>query len=282
MREVILVAIDKGDSYGGTRQVEYIPPGDQLAGQRDRASQTSMCRSYETMCCQPWTNYRTLNKPGQAAQPAANLAVRLVVRRPAYCLHGHDQQRSLRKDRGILARFLGGPNFIANTLNPAPKLPLGIYMDIGSAENSSSQNDANTYWLGAFGVYNQWQSTGYAINSDLLMYPQCGAVHNEAAWSNRLPTYYQYALSLWSEPNPLALAKFPPHLDVVSLNPASGTARLHFVAPLGFPFTLGRSTDLLDWTNQSSLPAATAIWEDRFVDEQFAPTDDRRFWRLSY
>lgn len=106
--------------------------------------------------------------------------------------------------------FWAGPNFRTNILNTAPKLPLTIYMDIGSAESSSSQNDSNVYWLDAFTSYNKWLDVGYAVNSDLLMYPKCGAVPNEAAWSGRLPTFYQFALSLWCEPNPLALAKYPP------------------------------------------------------------------------
>ena len=175
--------------------------------------------------------------------------------------------------------FWAGPNFRANTLNTAPKLPLTIYMDIGSTENSSSQDDSNVYWLDAFGVYNTWENVGYAINSDLLMYPQCGATHNEGAC---LPTFFQFALSLWTESNSLALQKFPPKLDVVNCNPAAGTARLHYLAPFGIPFILGRSPDLTDWSDQTAFPAATAIWEDRFLDEQFPATSAHRFWHLSY
>jgi predicted alpha/beta superfamily hydrolase len=69
--------------------------------------------------------------------------------------------------------FWAGPNFRANTLNTAPKLPLTIYMDIGSSEASSSQDNPDIYWLDAFSVYNKWQDVGYSINSDFLMYPQC-------------------------------------------------------------------------------------------------------------
>ena len=177
--------------------------------------------------------------------------------------------------------FWAGPNFRTNTLLPAPKLSLSIYLDIGSAERSSSQDNPDTYWLDAFTAYNKWLDVGYAVNSDLLMSPKCGAVCNEAAWSGRLPTFYQFALSLWSESNLLAFAKFPPH-DILSLSPATGTAKLHFVAPLGIPITLGRSTDLTTWPVQSALPAATSIFEDRIVDEVFDPASDKRFWRLSY
>lgn len=282
MREAILVAIDNGDSYGSTRQVEYIPPGDQLSGQGPGIADKYVQFLRDNVLPTLDYNYRTLNQPGLPAQPAANLTVGSSLGGLLTAYMGMTNSEVFGKIGVFSPAFWAGPNFIANTLNPAPKLPLQIYMDIGSTESSSSQSDSNVYWLGAFSVYNRWQIAGYAVNSELVMYPQCGAVHNEGAWSGRLPTYYQYELSLWSEPNPLALTKFPPHLDVVSISAASGTARLHYLAPLGYPFTLGRSEDLMDWSSQSPLPAATAIWEDRYVDEQFAPTSERRFWRLSY
>ena len=282
MREAILVAIDNANDYGSDRQIEYIPPGDQLSGQPPGTADNYVLFLRNNVLPTLDFNYRTLNQPGQPAQPAANITAGSSLGGLLTAYMGMTNSSVFGKIGVFSPAFWAGPNFIANTLNTAPKLPLTIYMDIGSAESSGGQGDSNIYWLGAFSVYNQWQSVGYAINSDLLMYPQCGAVHNEGAWSGRLPTFYQYALSLWTETNPLALSKFPPRLDVLSLAPASGTARLHFLAPLGVPFTLGRSSDLINWTDQSALPAATAIWEDRYLDEQFPVPSDHRFWRLSY
>ena len=114
------------------------------------------------------------------------------------------------------------------------------------------------------------------------MYPKCGAVHNEAAWSGRLPAFYQFALSLWGEPNTLALQKFPPRLEILNADPVNGTAHLHFLAPLGIAFSLNRSGDLMTWPDQSPLAPATAIWEDHSLDETFPAPASRRFWRLSY
>ena len=282
IREAILVAIDNGNGYGSDRQIEYIPPGDQLPGQPPGTADKYVQFLRDNVLPTLDYNYRTLNQPGQPAQPAANLTAGSSLGGLLTAYMGMTNSGVFGKIGVFSPAFWAGPNFIANTLNPAPKLPLTIYMDIGSTESSGGQSDSNIYWLGAFSVYNQWQSVGYAVNSDLLMYPQCGAVHNEGAWSGRLPTFFQYALSLWTEPNPLALAKFPPKLEVLSLNAATGTAHLHFLAPLGIPFTLGRSSDLTTWPNPSSLPAATTIWEDRIVDETFAPDVSQRFWRLSY
>ena len=97
-----------------------------------------------------------------------------------------------------------------------------------------------------------------------------------------MPAFYQFALSLWGESNTIALEKFPPRLEISSADPGNGTARLHFLAPLAIPFVLNRSTDLMTWPDQSSLTPATAIWEDRLLDEQFPAPATRRFWRLSY
>jgi len=282
MREAILVAIDNGNDYGSDRMVEYIPPGDQLSGQPPGTADKYVQFLRDNVLPTLDYNYRTLNQPGQPTQPAADITAGSSLGGLLTAYMGMTNSSVFGKIGIFSPAFWAGPNFIANTLNPAPKLPLTIYMDIGSAESSGGQSDSDVYWLGAFSVYNQWQSVGYAVNSDLLMYPQCGAVHNEGAWSGRLPTFFQSALSLWTEPNPLALAKFPPHLDVLSLAPANGTARLHFLAPLGISFTLGRSSDLTTWPNPSSLPVATAIWEDRILDETFAPGVSQRFWQLSY
>jgi Putative esterase len=227
-------------------------------------------------------NYRTLNQPGQPIQAAANITAGSSLGGLLTAYMGMTNSNVFGKIGVFSPAFWAGPNFINNTLDPAPKLPLTIYMDIGSSESSSSQSDSNVYWLDAFGVYNTWLGDGYAVNSELLMYPKCGAVHNEAAWSGRLPVFFQFALSLWSEPNTIALEKFPPRLELLNCDPVNGTARLHFLAPLGIPFVLNRSIDLMTWPDQSPLAPATAIWEDRFLDEQFPAPAERRFWRLSY
>ena len=282
MREAILVAIDNGNDYGSDRMIEYIPPGDQLSGKPPGTADKYVQFLRNNVLPTLDFNYRTLNQPGQPAQPAANLTAGSSLGGLLTAYMGMTNSGVFGKIGVFSPAFWAGPNFRANTLNTAPKLPLTIYMDIGSTENSSSQDDSNVYWLDAFGVYNTWENVGYAINSDLLMYPQCGAVHNEGAWSGRLPTFFQFALSLWTESNSLALQKFPPKLDVVSCNPPSGTTRLHYLAPLGIPFTLSRSLDLTDWSDQTALPVASAIWEDHFLDEQFPATSARRFWHLSY
>ncbi|MEY2439354.1 MAG: hypothetical protein QOI34_739 [Verrucomicrobiota bacterium] len=282
MREAILVAIDNGNDYGSDRMIEYIPPGDQLSGQPPGTADHYVQFLRDNVLPTLDFNYRTLNQPGQAPQPAANITVGSSLGGLLTAYMGTTNSGVFGKIGVFSPAFWAGPNFRSNALAQASKLPLSIYMDIGSTENSASQSSSDVYWLDAFTVYNKWLGDGYAVNSELLMYPRCGAVHNENAWSTRLPVFFHFALNLWSEPNPLALNKFPPRLDVVTCDPTAGTTQLHFLAPLGIPFTVKRSSDLMTWPDQSALPPATAIWEDRILDEQFDMTASRRFWRLSY
>jgi len=281
MREAILVAIDNANDYGSDRQIEYIPPGDQLSGHPPGTADKYVQFLRDNVLPTLDYNYRTLNPPGQAAQPNADITVGSSLGGLLTAYMGMTNSNVFGKIGVVSPAFWAGPNFITNTLNAAPKLPLTIYMDIGTNENSSSQSDSNVYWLDAWSVYNTWQSNGYIVNSDLLMYPKCGAVHNEGAWSARLPTFFQFVLNLWSETNTLALAKFPPALKLLSADSVGGAAQLHFLAPLGVPFTLKRSGDLANWPDQISLTIATDIWEDRIVEEGFTPAN-HRFWQLAY
>jgi hypothetical protein len=65
------------------------------------------------------------------------------------------------------------------------------------------------------------------------------------------------------------------------VDPFNGIAQLHFLAPLGIPFTLSRSPDLQAWPETVSLAPATSIWEDRVLNEQFPAPANVRFWRLT-
>jgi predicted alpha/beta superfamily hydrolase len=155
--------------------IEYIPPGDQLSGKPPGTADKYVQFLRNNVLPTLDFNYRTLNQPGQPAQPAANLTAGSSLGGLLTAYMGMTNSGVFGKIGVFSPAFWAGPNFRANTLNTAPKLPLTIYMDIGSTENSSSQDDSNVYWLDAFGVYNTWENVGYAINSDLLMYPQCGA-----------------------------------------------------------------------------------------------------------
>jgi len=274
MRETILVAIDNGNDYGSDRGYEYIPPED--GGGADKYVQFLRDNVLPALDY----NYRTLNQPGEPVQPQANITAGSSFGGVITSYMGMTNSNVFGQIGAFSPAFQSVTNFWNNTLVPAPKLPLKIYMDVGSTE-SSSTSTSDQYWLNAWSVYNTWLGKGYAVNSELVMYPQCNGVHNEHYWSGRLPVFFQFVVHLWTEPNTLAVQKFPPKLELLNANSTDGTAQLHFLAPLGIPFTLKRSTDLASWPSQTSLPLATGIWEDRIVDEQFTPAN-RRFWQLAY
>ena len=176
--------------------------------------------------------------------------------------------------------FWAAPNFVNGSLTTTPKLPLRLYMDIGTNENSASQTDSAVYWNGALAIYNRWLGLGYAVNRDQLFYPERGAIHNESAWSRRLPVFYRFILNPWDEPNPLALAKFPPQLTLQIQSP--NTSHLEFLAPLAIRFGVEKSSDLQSWSAPTNLAPATSIWEQRTVDEPLPPASPATFWRLRY
>ena len=280
MREAILVAIDNGNDYGSDRQIEYIPPGDQLSGRPPGTADKYVQFLRDNVLPTLDFNYRTLNQPGQPAQPAANITAGSSLGGLLTAYMGTTNSGVFGKIGVFSPAFWAGSHFRTDTLDPSPKLPLTIYMDIGSQEVSGGAN-ADPYWFDAHGVYNTWLHKGYTVNSELLLYPQCGGMHNEYYWSSRLPTFFQFVLGLWSEPNPLAVQKFPPRLELFNVDPINGSAQLRFLAPLGIPFTLSRSTNLQNWPDTISLAPSPAVWEERVINEQFSAPPNQRFWRLT-
>lgn len=247
MREAILVAVDNGNGYGSDRMVEYIPPGDQLSGNPAGIADKYLQFLRDNVLPTLDYNYRTLNQPGQAARPGEDIAVGSSLGGLVSAYIGTTGSGVFGKIGVFSPAFWAAPNFVSGALASAPKLPLRIYMDIGTSENSASQTDSGVYWSGALRVYNNWLADGYAVNSELLFYPDCGGIHNESAWSRRLPVFYRFMLSPWDEPNTIALTKYLPQLQIFNPNPAAGTVRLRFLAPLGVPFALWRSPDLSSW-----------------------------------
>lgn len=277
MREAILVAVDNGNGYGSDRMKEYVPPGDALPagpGIADKYLQFLQDNVLPTLDY----NYRTLNPPNQPAVPAANIVAGSSLGGLVSAYIAVNRSAVFGKIGIFSPAFWAAPNFISGSLLPAPQLPLRLYLDIGTNENSASVSDSATYWNGALAVYNNWLDKGYAVNGDLLFYPERAANHNETAWSRRLPVFYQFMLNLWDEPNTLALAKFPPRLTL-RLDTAS---HLEFLAPLGISFGLEDSPNLQTWGTPANLTPAVKIWENRTVDQTIAPGVTSAFWRLRY
>ena len=133
--EAIIVAIDNGNDYGSDRQIEYIPAGDQLSGQPPGTADKYVQFLRDNVLPTLDYNYRTLNQPGQAIQPAANITAGSSLGGLLTAYMGVTNSNVFGKIGVFSPAFWAGPNFLTNTLNPAPKLPISIYMDIGNSED---------------------------------------------------------------------------------------------------------------------------------------------------
>lgn len=279
MRETIIVAVDNGNDYGSDRRVEYIPPGDQLSGSGPGiADKYSLFLRNNVLPTLDY-NYRTLNQPGQPSRPQDNIVAGSSLGGVVTAYLGRESSSVFGKVGIFSPALWAAPNYVSNSLNPAPKLPLQIYMDIGSAENSTSQSDSGVYWNDAMHLYNVYLKSGYAVNTELLFHPECGANHNETAWSRRLPGFFRYVLSPWNDAQWLAASLELPPLRVQSVNQSSGSATMTFLSPRDIPFTVQSSTDLKNWSPWATPTPASTLWQTTTVPGPLS-SPNALFWRV--
>ncbi len=277
MREAIIVAVDNGNDYGSDRLKEYEPPGDIVSGYSGIADKYNQFLRDNVLPTLDY-NYRTLNQPGQTANPKNNIIAGSSMGGLVSAYIGRESSGVFGRIGIFSPALWAAPNYMANSLSTAPKLPLQIYLDIGSAENSASVSDSATYWNDAMNLYNIYLRLGYAVNTELLFHPECGANHNEQAWSRRLPGFFQYELSPWDEPQWLAAALELPPLRLQSVDPAAGNATVNLLAPLGVPLVLESSTNLTTWSPWATPQTASAIWQNMTISGTSQP-GGMRFWR---
>src|SRR6185369_9972414 len=106
------------------RQIEYIPPGDQLSGHPPGTADKYVQFLRDNVLPTLDYNYRTLNPPGQAAQPNADITVGSSLGGLLTAYMGMTNSNVFGKIGVVSPAFWAGPDFITNTLNAAPKLPL--------------------------------------------------------------------------------------------------------------------------------------------------------------
>jgi predicted alpha/beta superfamily hydrolase len=280
MREAILVAVDNGNDYGSDRRREYVPPTDSLSGVTGAADRYAEFL-WENVLPTLDYNYRTLNEPGQPSKPRENIVVGSSLGGLVTSYLGTEWSSMFGRIGIFSPAFWAAPNFRSTRLIPSPKLPLEIYMDIGSQEISASMSDSAVYWNDAQSVYNAFLDDAYAVNSELLFWPECGGNHNETAWSRRLPVFFGFALDPWDDPQWLAAELYPPRLDVVAIDPIQDTATISLLRPLSVPITIERTTDFSSWT-QWAAPSETALpWEAQTLTGDL-PTGSKHFWRATF
>ncbi|MCX7868951.1 MAG: alpha/beta hydrolase-fold protein [Terrimicrobiaceae bacterium] len=277
MREAILVAVDNADSYGGTRRSEYVPPGDSVSGLPGRAADYARFLLDNVLPTLDH-NYRTANPPGQPPRPGETMLAGSSLGGVVTAYIGREHSSRFGRLGIFSPAFWAMPNYLASVFLPSPKLPLRIYMDIGSAESSLGESSSQVYWNDAFAVANNLIADGYAINTGLVFYPECGGLHNEAAWSRRLPVFFEFALGIWDDPQWLAAEISPPSPAITSVNPSGGTASLAIAGLRGISVAIESSANLRDWSAWAEVPPSAEAWSAESVTGPL-PDPGKSFWR---
>jgi predicted alpha/beta superfamily hydrolase len=275
MREAILVAVDNADGYGSTRRSEYVPPGDSVSGLAGNAGAYGRFLLDNVLPTLDY-NYRTLTPPGQPPNPQHTILAGSSLGGVVTAYLGREH-RSVFGRLGIFSpAFWACPNYLGSTFLPDPKLPLQIYMDIGSSESSSGESSSLVYWNDAQEVANDLISDGYVCLRDLLFFPECGGQHNEAAWSRRLPLFYEFALGIWDEPQWLSAELAPPSPAIVDV--AGGNASLALSTMRDIPLRIESSPNLRSWSSWAQPAMPGTAWSHTILTGPIA-SPQTSFWR---
>jgi hypothetical protein len=146
-------------------------------------------------------------------------------------------------------------------------------MDCGTDESDEDM------WVPFWGVYGLFLLDGYAPNNDLLARVGCGQIHNEGAWSNRLPWAFWFLLSPWDEANLLAGGGAPP---VISNTTLTASGMVFAVRTLGgWTYRVESRTNLVGsgWVPATNRFRETLPWSVRTFGETNT-AGLRRFFRI--
>ncbi|MEI6178404.1 MAG: alpha/beta hydrolase-fold protein, partial [Verrucomicrobiota bacterium] len=276
MRECVIVSIPNGNDLGSNRLNEYLPDGDTITNYGglgvNYVGRAASYRKFLLDNLLPTLDYHFRTFGDAANTLVAGSSMGGLV---------SDYIGITQSDRfgtvGIFSpAYWAAPNYMGSRTVPATSPRAYVYM--GTAESSSGKSSSDVYWQGALNAYNSFLRAGRVANRSLLFEGGAGAQHNEPAWSRHLPAFFAFALNPWLEANPLALASFPPHLDLQSLDPAANKTTLRHLALYGFHSLLQSSENLTDWTGQP-LAGAENPW-DLLETVDSAPAAQKRFWRV--
>lgn len=270
MRECIIVAIDNG---GSRRITEYTPPSDTDRSNPAGTGQADDYLAYLTDDLKPWVdaNFRTSSYangqhvPRETAVAGSSLGGMVS---DYISLTRHDVFGMA----GLLSSaYWVAPNFQA-ARNAAAKLPRRIYLDIGTDEGNDN------FWNDTQDAYNLWVGQGYAINRELRLVVGCGHEHNESAWAQRLPGFFQFMFNPWLEPNWLMEELYPPQLRITSMTDT--TALFEIQARRGVAYTLYGSHNLNAWNPVQTSEQWNKVWQTiSFTDRGWVAPQGRYFWR---
>ena len=197
VREVILVGLDNT----GSRQFEYVVPGDTYVGQPAGIGDSYLYFVLNNARPTLDFNFRTLADPRNTLVGGSSLGGLISL------YAGYETNVF----GGVLAMspaVTRAPNFLA-ALASKTRRPARFYLDTGSAEGQVGTPPGGDYWGAPWAAYDTLLAQGYAVNEDVLMRIGCGAGHNELAWRERTPGALAFLLDAREEPSAVLAAEHP-------------------------------------------------------------------------
>ncbi len=270
MRESILVAINND---GMNRLVEYLPDGETLL--YSGATYTGAASKYLQFILDNVTptldfHYRTLGDSGNTLTAGSSMGGLISD----YLVHQRSDRFSA---AGIFSpAYWAAPVYLGN--RALTRLSVRRYLYMGTAESSTGESSSDIYWQGALNVWNNYLRAGHPVHRELYFEGGAAALHNEPAWSRRLPSFFAYALDPWREANHLALKYFPPVLDAA---PEEGNARMRWITPFGVTPELQEASMMWPaWYNATThpVPATAEFWSEHLTN--IATPASISYWRL--
>ncbi|MCS6772434.1 MAG: alpha/beta hydrolase-fold protein [Kiritimatiellae bacterium] len=198
MREVIIVGIDNAD-----RRVEYIPDGDRYNA-TTAMGRASAYLQFVVQNVKPTLDYhfRTLPDWRNTGVMGSSLGGIISI------YFGFET--NVFGIVGAMSPGFGRATNYAAAFPSKPKRPLRVYIDTGTNEGLVGQPPDTSYWEPVLAGYDGLLAQGYTPGIDLMWSAGCGHVHNEAAWSNRLPGAFRFLFPPTDEPNRLQHLAHPP------------------------------------------------------------------------
>lgn len=272
MRECIIVAVNNGDGVGSSRLREYLPDGDSIYD--NNTTYNGAAASYLQFLVDNVTptldlNFRTLGDAANTMTAGSSMGGLVTD----YILHQKSDRFGV---GGIFSpAYWAAPNYMGG--RTVARLPVRRYLYMGTAESGGA--DSTIYWQDVLSTWNQYLGLGHPANRELMFEGGAGAVHNEPAWSLRLPAFFAYALDARREANLLAARHFPPRIVI---EPAGDEVTLRWVEPYGFkPVLESRSNLQVNWSPASTTPTTpvTDLWADSITNA--ISGTGMAFWGLS-
>lgn len=266
MREAIIVGINNT----GNRLSEYCPPGDAVTlNSTTHHGIADLYGQFLVNDVRPLVDgaFRTLTNAANTAIAGSSMGGLVST---YIGLEFSDQFGLI---GGMSSSFWAAEEF-RQRLATLPVQGRRVYLDAGTAEGTSVWH----IWT----VRDHLLRAGYVERKDLWSVIECGAAHNEAAWSGRFGLAAQYLLPLHDEANTLIHDEVPLVMDEVTTLP-EGEWRVSYPSFAGWSYQLEVTDSLTapDWVPIAASAVEKRPWHIRHLDALLPVSPGTYLYRLT-